>query len=77
MSRPVYTKAIIAAVGAVSTWGITAASDGVFDSVEWFTLLGALATAVSVYAVANGQSPDSDTSTPDPAWTKAWRDEPL
>jgi len=46
-------KAIIAALLAISTWGVTAAVDGTFDAVEWFGLLGAVATAIGTYAVPN------------------------
>lgn len=60
------SKAIIAALLAVSTWGVTAASDGSFDAVEWFGLLGAVATAIGTYAVPNtppeGEAPRDDVS---------------
>lgn len=48
-----YSKAILAALLAVSTWGTTAAVDGTFDPVEWFGLLGAVVTAASVYLAPN------------------------
>lgn len=54
-------KAIVALVGAVSVWGITAATDnpdtaadeGAITTVEWFTLVGALGTAAAVYVIPN------------------------
>lgn len=55
MSR--YAKAIAAALLAVSTWGATAASEGGVDAVEWFGLIGALATVIGVYAVPNSPDP--------------------
>jgi len=51
MSR--YFKAIAALLGAVSTWGITAAADDAISTVEWFGLVGALGTVIAVYAVPN------------------------
>lgn len=48
-----YAKAVLAALLAVSTWGATAAVDGTFDAVEWFGLLGAVATAAGTYLVPN------------------------
>ena len=61
-----YAKAILAALLAISTWGTTAAVDGSFDAVEWFGLLGAVATAVGVYVTPNqppaGEAPRADMS---------------
>lgn len=65
MKRPVYLKAILAALGAVATWGITAGADGNYTDVEWYGLLGALVAALAVYAVANGADENPTTSTPD------------
>lgn len=48
-----YSKALLGALLAISTWGTTAAVDGSFDSVEWFGLLGAIVTAISVYLAPN------------------------
>lgn len=48
-----YVKAIIAVLGGIGTWGITAAaSDGV-NAAEWFGLLSALSTALGVFAFPN------------------------
>lgn len=58
-----YAKAVLAALLAISTWGTTAAVDGSFDAVEWFGLLGAVATAVGVY-VAPNQPPDGEPADP-------------
>lgn len=55
MSR--YAKSIAAVIGAIATWGITAASDNSITLVEWFGLLGALATVVAVYSVPNQPPP--------------------
>ena len=61
-----YAKALLGALLAVSTWGTTAAVDGTFDAVEWFGLLGAVATALGVYLAPNtppsGQLPDPTVS---------------
>ena len=48
-----YIKAIIAVLGGVSTWGITAASDNAITPVELFGLLGVLSTSLGVYAFPN------------------------
>lgn len=50
MSR--YVKTIAALLGAVGTWGTTAAQDGISQA-EYFGLLVALATALGVYAFPN------------------------
>lgn len=51
-----YAKAVAALLGAVSTWGVTAAPDGIAGA-EWFGLLGALAAVAAVYAVPNTPAP--------------------
>ncbi|MEO6574240.1 MAG: hypothetical protein ABIP89_10395 [Polyangiaceae bacterium] len=48
-----YQKSIAALLGAVGTWGATAAVDGSISLVEWFGLLIALSTAFAVFAVPN------------------------
>jgi hypothetical protein len=48
-----YTKSIIALIGALATWGVTAAEDGVYSQVELWGALLALATAAGVYALPN------------------------
>lgn len=55
MSR--YIKALAALLGAISTWGVTAAPDGV-DSVEWFGLLGVLGTGLLVL----GSPPNAESA---------------
>lgn len=50
-----YVKAIIAVLGGVSAWGITAAADNSITAVEVYGLLGALATALGVWAFPNGE----------------------
>lgn len=47
-----YVKALAALLGAVGTWGVTA-SDGGIGAGEWFGLVVALGTALSVYAFPN------------------------
>lgn len=51
MSR--YVKTIVAILGGVSSWGLTAALDDTISKVELFGLLGAVATALGVYAFPN------------------------
>lgn len=64
MSR--YMKTIIAVLGGISAWGMTAAADNAITAVELFGLLGALATALGVYAIPNtppkGEPRDAGTS---------------
>jgi hypothetical protein len=48
-------KAIVATIGAVLTWGLTAhMPDGSIDRGEWWGLAVAVATALGVWAVPNG-----------------------
>lgn len=62
MSR--YVKTVIAILGGISAWGITAVSDGSSISpAEWFGLLGTLATGLGVYAFPN-TPPDGEPSDP-------------
>lgn len=51
MSR--YAKALIALLGAVATWGITAAEDNAYSQVELWGALLAAVTALGVYAWPN------------------------
>ena len=51
MSR--YAKTIAALLGAVGTWGATAAQEGGIDGPEWFGLLIALGTVAAVYGIPN------------------------
>lgn len=51
MSR--YAKAIVALLGAVATWGITAAEDNAYSQVELWGALLAAVTALGVYAWPN------------------------
>jgi hypothetical protein len=64
MSR--YTKAILATLAALATWGVTAAADGVYDQVELWGGLGALAAAWGVYNFPNtppsGEAADPNIS---------------
>lgn len=48
-----YAKAVVALLGALATWGITAAEDGVYTQVELWGALAAVTTAVGVYVVRN------------------------
>lgn len=49
-------KAIIAVLGGISTWGITAAADNTINAVEVYGLLGVLSTSVAVYAFPNAEA---------------------
>jgi len=51
-----YAKFIVAILGAIGTWGVTAASDGSLDLSEWFGVLVAVATALGVFIVPNKPS---------------------
>ena len=51
MSR--YAKSLAALLGALATWGITAAEDERYTQVELWGGLLALATALAVWAVPN------------------------
>jgi hypothetical protein len=48
----VYTKAIVALLGGIATWGATAVTDGISAN-EWFGLLAVIATALGVFAFPN------------------------
>lgn len=55
-----YLKALIAVLGGVSTWGITAAADNAITQVEVFGLLGVLSTALAVFAFPNAPVEEGD-----------------
>lgn len=61
-----YLKALVASLGAVATWGVTAASDGDYSQVELWGLAGAVATVLGTYLVPNdppaGVAPDPNVS---------------
>lgn len=57
MSLAKYWKTVAGLLGAISTWGVTAAADGHITMVEGFGLLGVLATAGFVYQVKNQLTP--------------------
>jgi hypothetical protein len=65
-----YAKSVAALLGAISTWGITAAAEGGVNAVEWFGLLGSVGTVIGVYAIPNtppgGQPSDPAMSEQDP-----------
>lgn len=58
-----YIKAIIAVLGGISAWGITAAADNAITQVELYGLLGTLATALGVYAFPNTEDDESGQTT--------------
>jgi hypothetical protein len=65
-----YAKTVVAVIGAISVWGVTAcAADGV-SMAEWFGLLGAVATSLGVYLLPNtpptGQPSNPNISEQDP-----------
>ena len=57
-----YAKALVALIGAVATWGITAADDGVYTQVELWGALLAAVTAIGVYAYPNERPADEPYS---------------
>lgn len=58
-----YTKTIIALLGGISAWGVTAVSDGSnISAAELFGLLGVIATALGVYAFPNKEGLDETGS---------------
>lgn len=48
-----YSKAIVALLGALATWGLTAAEDNIYTQVEVWGGVLALATAAGVYLWPN------------------------
>lgn len=52
-----YLKAIIAFLGGISAWGITAATDNSITLSEWWGLPAVVATALVVLAVPNKSAP--------------------
>jgi hypothetical protein len=63
----VYTKAIVALLGGIATWGATAVTDGISAN-EWFGLLAVIATALGVFAFPNtpqGEGGDDGYAVPD------------
>ena len=70
-----YAKALLAAVGAVATWGVTAGVDDKYTQAEYWGAVAAVVTALGVYFVPNrppiGEQPDpgmseQDVFRPDP-----------
>lgn len=59
-----YMKTIAALLGSIATWGVAAGEDGILTMVEYFGLLGVLATVVGVYAIPN-TPPDGGLADPD------------
>lgn len=57
-----YAKAIIALLGALATWGITAAEDNMYTQVEMWGAILAVSTAITVYLVPN-KAPRTDPLT--------------
>ena len=48
-----YAKSIVALLGALATWGVTAAEDGTYTQVELWGALLALTTACAVFFTPN------------------------
>lgn len=48
-----YAKTIVALLGALATWGITAGEDSVYTQAELWGGLAAVVTAVGVYFIPN------------------------
>ena len=65
-----YAKSLAALLGAIGTWGVTAAEDGAISLGEWFGVLIALSTALAVFALPNrppgGEPHDPAVSEQDP-----------
>ena len=59
-----YVKTIVAILGGVSSWGITASADNAITQVELYGLLGVIATALGVYAFPN-TPPDGEPADPE------------
>ena len=57
-----YAKFVMALLGGVSAWGVTAAPDG-YDQPELWGLLAVIATAIGVFAVPNSR-PDGEPDDP-------------
>lgn len=55
MSR--FSKAIVAFLTSLGTWGATSFADNGVSSVEWFALLGVAVATYAVYAVPNTPPP--------------------
>jgi hypothetical protein len=53
---PTIRKAIAGLLAAVATWGVTAAPDGI-QAIEWWGLVGVVATFVSVFGTTNEAPP--------------------
>lgn len=53
-----YAKSIVALLGALATWGLTASEDGVYTQVEIWGAVLALSTAAGVWLVPN--EPDDE-----------------
>ena len=63
-----YTKAVVALLGALATWGVTAAEDGLYTQVELWGALLALATAAGVYAFPNREGDDPEAGQSSIGW---------
>lgn len=65
-----YAKAVATFLGALSTWGVTAAADGRYDQVELWGLAGVLGATLLAYNVPNvpprGHPSDPGVSETDP-----------
>lgn len=58
-----YAKTVVALLGALATWGVTASEDGAYSQPELWGALLALATAAGVYALPN-RPPAGEDSDP-------------
>lgn len=59
-----YVKTVVALLGSLATWGITAAEDNTYSQVELWGAVLALATAAGVYALPN-RPPSGEASRTD------------
>lgn len=53
---PAYRKTMGAILGTLATWGLAASPDGI-QAAEWWGLVAAFATMLTVYGVKNEPSP--------------------
>lgn len=51
-------KSIAALIALIGTWGVTAASDGGINAVEWFGLLAVIGGTGAVWGIPNTPPPD-------------------
>lgn len=53
-------KTVAALLTGIATWGGTALADGEISSVEWFGLVGVVASVIAVFGVSNSAPPGEE-----------------